>query len=179
MLFIKRESKPAVYDAITLKNDTLVANADMEANRTPELEIEKPPIKEIVSIKVDELSAIDKRLLGKHLFSCHWISWDTFGYAVINKDPDGGYNLQANQTVGVKYFKMDGEIFPKTEFEFDFVGKIVTNIHDSIGYCEEFGKYSFFRYYDHQRYWRMQEGYMGESLVCNPNYGTYIDIFFK
>lgn len=129
----------------------------------------------------------DKIILGKHLFSSQWISWDNFGKVVITKTKKANvYNISGiqdgttcsdneNGRSNGDYLKIQGTITVKSQSELVFNGKIVLKIyHLNNGQpCIREGEYHFLAT-EGRRYWRMQEMNNPCDGVCD-----YVDIFFK
>lgn len=119
----------------------------------------------------------EQKVLGKHMLSLQWISWDYFGEVNIFKDDAGRIRCMGRQEsrenddfvsldgiitiVDAKHLKFDGNITTKVyhinngqavirEGEFDFVAK------------------------DNRKYWRLQQ-------MKNPADSCidYVDIYFK
>lgn len=119
-----------------------------------------------------------KILLGKHLLSLQWISWDYFGSAtVINKK--GVLYLQGNQKgrgeSATDYVKVDGVITEINAKDFKFEGVIETQISHINGGapCKREGTMTFL-ITGKRKYWRLQE-------MDNPCEGVtdYVDIYFR
>lgn len=117
-----------------------------------------------------------KMLLGKHLLSLQWISWDRFGAAnVVNQK--GVYYLKGEQKEhgGSDYLKVDGVITEINAKDFKFDGTIETQIiHNNGGApCKREGEMSF-AVTGKRKYWRLQE-------MDNPCEGVtdYVDINFR
>lgn len=129
----------------------------------------------------------DKIMLGKHLFSSQWISWDNFGKVVITKTKKSNvYNISGIQDGTIcsddengrrngDYLKIQGTITVKNKSEFVFNGKIVLKIYylNNGQPCIREGEYHFLAT-EGRRYWRMQEMNNPCDGVCD-----YVDIYFK
>jgi len=117
-----------------------------------------------------------KMLLGKHLLSLQWISWDRFGTATVT-DKKGVLYLKGSQKGhgNTDFLKIDGTIteINKTEFKFD--GTIVMQIsHINNGEsCQRNGEMTF-AITGKRKYWRLQE-------MKNPCDVTtdYVDIYLR
>lgn len=117
-----------------------------------------------------------KMLLGKHLLSLQWISWDYFGSAnVANKR--GVFYLQGEQKQhgGTDYVKVDGTITEINAKNFKFDGVIEMQISHINGGapCRREGEMTF-AVTGKRKYWRLQE-------MDNPCEGVtdYVDIYFR
>ncbi len=117
-----------------------------------------------------------KMLLGKHLLSLQWISWDDFGAAtVVNRR--GVYYLKGEQKQrgGGDYLKVDGVITKINSKNFKFDGVIEMRIsHNNGGApCRREGEMTFV-VTGKRKYWRLQE-------MNNPCDGVtdYVDIYFR
>jgi len=117
-----------------------------------------------------------KMLLGKHLLSLQWISWDNFGTATVT-NKNGVLYLKGQQKNhgNTDFVKIDGTIteIDKTEFKFD--GTIVMQIsHINNGKpCERTGEMTF-AITGKRKYWRLQ-------TIDNPcdEAADYVDIYFR
>jgi hypothetical protein len=117
-----------------------------------------------------------KMLLGKHLLSLQWISWDYFGAAnVVNRK--GIYQLKGEQRQrkGSDYVKLDGVITEINAKDFKFDGTIEMQISHINGGapCKREGEMTF-AVTKNRKYWRLQE-------MDNPCDGVtdYVDIYFR
>ena len=115
----------------------------------------------------------EKKLLGKHLFSLQWISWEKFGTAVITRGKDG-LEIDAKQELNGDYVTMKGTIQPIDEKAFMFTGDIITRVyHINKGEeCKRSGTFQF-KATGNRKYWRMQK-------IENPCDGVadYVDVYF-
>ena len=115
-------------------------------------------------------------LLGKHLLSLQWISWDYFGTATVT-NKNGVFYLKGTQKAkkGSDYVKIDGVITQIDAKEFKFDGTIITQIsHINNGEpCTRTGEMTF-KITGKRKYWRMQE-------IDNPcdTAADYVDIYFR
>jgi len=116
-----------------------------------------------------------RMLLGRHMFSLQWVSWDRFGAAtVVNRK--GVYRLTGEQrNAGGDLVKIDGVITSIDEKEFGFNGTIVTLVSHINGgaECVREGEFTF-RITGKRKYWRL----MQMENPCDP-VTDYVDIFFK
>jgi hypothetical protein len=113
-------------------------------------------------------------LLGRHLFSLQWISWDRFGAATVT-DQSGVFRLKGEQRKGRDFVKIDGVITSIDATEFKFDGTITTQISQIAGGapCERTGEMTF-AITGKRKYWRLQE-------MQNPcdDVVDYVDIYFR
>ncbi len=117
-----------------------------------------------------------KMLLGKHLFSLQWISWDYFGAATVT-DKKGVLYLKGEQKQrgGTDFVRIDGTIISVAKKEFVFDGTIVTQISyiNNGEACTRTGEMTFARS-GKRKYWRLQ-------AIDNPcdEAADYVDIYFR
>jgi hypothetical protein len=120
--------------------------------------------------------AAKQMLLGKHLFSLQWISWDYFGKAAVTQK-GGVFFLKGEQKSreGDDYLTIDGTITEINRYDFRFSGKIVTKIsHINNGEpCVREGDFTF-KITGKRKYWRLME----MDNPCDP-VTDYVDIFFR
>jgi hypothetical protein len=115
-------------------------------------------------------------LLGRHMISLQWISWDHFGAANVTSK-NGVLYLKGAQKAkkGTDFLEISGVIVSVDASEFKFKGTITTQIsHIANGEpCERTGEMTF-RITGKRRYWRLQE-------MDNPCDGVvdYVDIYFR
>jgi len=115
-----------------------------------------------------------KLLLGDHLLSLQWVSWDHFGKATVS-EKSGRLSLQGEQRKGGDYVTVDGvikEILPRG-FRFDGVIKTrVSHINQGKD-CVRKGEFTFLAS-GSRKYWRMQQ-------MKNPcdEATDYVDVYFK
>jgi hypothetical protein len=120
--------------------------------------------------------AAAKRLLGKHLFSLQWISWDHFGSATVT-NTRGAYRLKGEQKGrgNSDFVRIDGNVTRIDTKEFLFSGTIITQVSHINGGepCIREGDFTF-RITGTRKYWRLQE-------MENPcdEVTDYVDIFFR
>ncbi len=117
-----------------------------------------------------------KMLLGKHLLSLQWISWDYFGAAnVVNKSGVFYLKGEQKQRKGTDYVKVDGVITEINAKDFKFDGIIEMQISHINGGapCKREGEMTF-AVTKNRKYWRLQE-------MDNPCEGVtdYVDIYFR
>lgn len=115
-------------------------------------------------------------LLGKHLLSLQWISWDHFGTATVN-NKNGVYYLKGRQKSreNSDYLEVDGTITEINEKDFKFDGKITMQISHINGGepCERNGEMTF-AITGKRKYWRLQE----MKSPCDVT-TDYVDIYFR
>jgi len=117
-----------------------------------------------------------KMLLGKHLLSLQWLSWDYFGAANVT-DKKGVLYLKGEQKGrgNTDFVKIDGRIISIDKNEFKFDGTIIIQIsHNNNGEpCERTGEMTF-AITGKRKYWRLQE-------MTNPcdEVTDYVDIYFR
>lgn len=119
-----------------------------------------------------------RMLLGRHLMSLQWISWDYFGTATVT-NRRGVYTIKGRQDGRGQskgdYVTIDGTILEILDKEFVFEGKIVTRISHINGGepCVRDG-IKIFRVTGKRKYWRLVE-------MENPcdQAADYVDIYFR
>lgn len=133
----------------------------------------------------DQLSfktqVLDRRtyeaLLGDHLFSLQWISWDYFGKATVTADPSGLLSIKGEQRErgGDGYVRIDGVIEKVEANGFIFNGKITTKVsgNNKGNPCVREGRYTF-RSSGGRRFWRLQEG----ESPCDGVW-DYVDVYMR
>lgn len=117
-------------------------------------------------------------LVGRHLLSLQWISWDYFGRANVT-EKRGVLYLKGEQKgrgeSAEDFLTIDGVITRVDAKEFGFRGKIIIEVsHNNEGKpCERDGEMTF-RITGKRKYWRLVE-------MDNPCEGItdYVDIYFK
>ncbi len=120
--------------------------------------------------------AAARRLLGKHMFSLQWISWDYFGTANVTLR-NGLYSIKGEQKGrgNTDFVTIIGEIETIKAREFTMNGTITTQVsHINNGEpCVREGTFTF-RVTGTRKYWRLQE-------MQNPCDGVtdYVDIYFR
>lgn len=123
------------------------------------------------------LTAMDKKLVGKHPLSLQWISWDYFGSVNITKESDNYYHCvgqQLDRDHAGDYVKIDGYISAVDDKNLIFNGTIAIKIYHINGGQEYVRDGEFnFKSTQGRKYWRMQEmeGPDGET--------DYVDIYMK
>lgn len=126
--------------------------------------------------KITDKAAANK-LLGRHLFSLQWISWDHFGRATVT-NRGGVYYLKGEQKgrSNTDFVRVDGVITRIDAKEFWLDGKVTTQVsHINDGKpCVRDGEDIVFRITGSRKYWRMTE-------IDNPcdAVADYVDIYFR
>ena len=117
-----------------------------------------------------------KILLGKHLLSLQWISWDRFGTATVT-NKNGVLYLKGSQkgSGNTDLLSIDGTITEINAKEFKFEGTIVMRISHINGGepCERSGEMTF-AITGKRKYWRLQE----MKSPCDVT-TDYVDIYFR
>ena len=122
----------------------------------------------------------DKILVGEHLISIQWISWENFGTATVTKTEVAGvYKITGiqNNKDNTDYLKIDGTLKPTSERQLTFNGMIETKINfiNQGNPCLREGSFTF-RVSGQRKYWRLKEMY---NPCRKDNLVDYIDIFWK
>lgn len=115
-------------------------------------------------------------LIGRHMLSLQWISWDHFGSATVSMR-DGIYRIKGQQKGrgNSDFLKIDGRIKTIAEKEFVFDGTIVTQVSHINGGepCTREGEFVF-KITGKRRYWRL----MQMDNPCDP-VTDYVDVYFR
>jgi hypothetical protein len=116
------------------------------------------------------------KLLGKHLFSLQWISWDYYGTAKVTRK-QGVYYLKGEQKSRENddYLKIDGIITEINSRNFKFIGTVTTKVsHNNNGEpCVRDGQMTF-AITGKRKYWRLQQMQSPCGIETD-----YVDIFFR
>ena len=124
---------------------------------------------------VNDAAAAEK-LLGRHMLSLQWISWDHFGTATVT-NRSGVCRIKGEQKGrgNTDSLTIDGVITSIDEKEFLFDGKIETQVNHINGGapCKREGEFAF-RITGKRKYWRL----MQMDNPCDP-VTDYVDIYFK
>jgi len=75
----------------------------------------------------EQLTAAEKKLLGKHMFSLQWISWEQFGSAVVTRGKQG-LEIDARQELDGDFVTLKGTIEIIDERAFNFTGEVITRV---------------------------------------------------
>jgi len=117
-----------------------------------------------------------RMLLGKHLLSLQWISWDYFGSATVT-ERKGVLFLKGTQKGrgNTDYLKVDGVIAEINAKNFKFDGTIEMQISHINGGkpCLREGEMTF-AITQNRKYWRLQE----MKSPCDVT-TDYVDIYFR
>lgn len=134
-------------------------------------------VAEVETASLDEkLTAEERKVVGKHLLSLQWISWDYFGSCEISKVGQNRYRCVGRQDSkeNSDYLKLDGYISIVNEKHLKFTGAIRTKV-EFLNNGEEYVREGTFDFKatDGRQYWREQE-------MAGPDGVTdYVDIYFK
>ena len=125
--------------------------------------------------KINDTKA-KKMLVGKHLFSLQWISWEYFGLVNVTEKAGVLYlKGEQNSRENDDFVSIDGVITTVDAKSFTFEGTIITKVsHINSGEeCIREGAATF-AIKGNRKYWRLQE-------MDNPCEGVvdYVDIFFR
>lgn len=130
-----------------------------------------PPAKTVVADQ-----AAKRRLLGRHMLSLQWVSWDHFGRADVTERA-GVLYLKGEQRSrsGDDYLTIDGRITRVDATEFTFDGTIVTRVSHINGGepCTREGEVTF-AVKGGRKYWRLQQ----MTNPCDP-VTDYVDVYFR
>lgn len=117
-----------------------------------------------------------KMVLGKHLLTLQWISWDYFGAATVT-ERNGVMRLKGEQKQrsGSDYVRLDGTITEINAKDFIFDGEIEMRVSHINGGepCKRTGEMTF-AITQKRRYWRLQQ-------MDNPcdEATDYVDIYLR
>lgn len=155
---------------------------------TIEAKKKKTSRKAVQEAKYETLSALERKIVGKHMLTLQWISWESYGTVVIKKEADGTLSCRGEQRArncrkGVEQGNIDNDDYVMLNGTIDIIdanhlifnGEIREKVYH-INNGEEVlrsGTYNFVTK-EKRKYWRMQE-------IENPidNCADYIDIYFK
>ena len=117
-----------------------------------------------------------KMLLGRHMLSLQWISWDHFGSATVTKS-DGVYSIVGEQKGrgNTDFLKIEGTIRSINAKQFVFEGTIVSQVSHINGGapCSREGEFTF-KITGKRKYWRLVQ----MDNPCDP-VTDYVDIYFR
>ncbi len=122
------------------------------------------------------VATLESKILGRHLLSLQWISWDYFGSVEVRKE-NGRLHCIGSQRSRENddYLIIDGYIEMKDALHFGFTGTIITKIyHINNGQpCIRDGYFEFASTQG-RKYWRLQQ-------MENPcdEVTDYVDIYFS
>ncbi|MGD9562535.1 MAG: hypothetical protein AB7F88_10550 [Pyrinomonadaceae bacterium] len=121
-------------------------------------------------------AAAAKKLLGRHMLSLQWISWDYFGSANVTRR-GGVYRIKGEQKGrgNDDLLTIDGVITAIDTKEFTFDGTIITQVsHNNGGApCTREGEFTF-KITGKRKYWRLQQ----MDNPCEP-VTDYVDVYFR
>ena len=133
-------------------------------------------IAEVTEKTVIKDNAQKKKLLGKHMLSLQWISWDKFGSATVTEKNGTLYIKGEQRGKGKKpdFVTINGIITEVSPQSFKFRGKIITRVsHINNGEeCLREGDMTF-KIKGKRKYWRLAEMKNPCSEVTD-----YVDIYF-
>lgn len=117
-----------------------------------------------------------RMLLGRHMFSLQWVSWDRFGRVDVI-DRNGTLHIEGEQKApkGGDYVTIDGIVTRVDAKAFTFEGEIVTRVSHINGGepCVRKGEFTFAAT-GSRKYWRLQQ----MDNPCDPVV-DYVDVFFR
>lgn len=125
--------------------------------------------------KINNSSAA-KMLLGRHMLSLQWISWDYFGKANVT-NARGVYRIKGEQKGrgNTDFVRVDGVIRSIDAKEFVFDGTIISQVSHINGgaSCTREGEFTF-KITGKRKYWRL----MQMDNPCDP-VTDYVDVYFR
>ena len=120
----------------------------------------------------------EQRVIGKHLLTLQWISWDYYGSCNITKEKDGTLKCvgeQLSKEAPGDYLRLNGtvEIVDKDHLKFTGTIAIRVNYNNNGQECLREGTFDFVTK-PGRKYWRLQQ-------MDNPCEGIvdYVDIYYK
>jgi hypothetical protein len=123
---------------------------------------------------VSPIEGTRKLLIGDHLLSLQWVSWERFGKATVTEEA-GKLSLKGEQRNGGDYVTVQGDITEILARGFRFHGKVTTRVsYINKGQpCVRDGNLTFLAS-GSRKFWRMQE-------MNNPcdEAADYVDVYFK
>lgn len=119
-------------------------------------------------------AAARRLLLGRHMLSLQWVSWDRFGVATVTERA-GTLYVKGEQRNGSDFVTLDGVITRVDATEFAFRGTIVTQVSHINGGkpCTRDGEFTF-AIKGGRKYWRLQQ----MDNPCDVA-ADYVDIYFR
>ena len=119
-------------------------------------------------------AAAKRMLLGRHMLSLQWVSWDRFGTATVT-ERDGTLRIVGEQRFNGDFVTIDGVITRVDAKEFWFRGRIVTRVSHINGGepCTRDGEFTF-AIKANRKYWRLQS----MDNPCEP-VTDYVDVYFR
>lgn len=119
-------------------------------------------------------AATKAMLLGNHMLSLQWVSWDRFGSATV-EERDGALHLKGSQEQNGDYVRLDGVVTKVEARQFSFEGEIVTRVSflNHGDPCTRKGTFTFAAT-GTRKYWRLQQ-------MDNPcdEATDYVDVYFR
>lgn len=113
-------------------------------------------------------------LLGSHLLSLQWISWEEHGQATVREE-QGALVLKGEQRKGEDFLTVEGTITLVEARSFELDGTVVTRVsHINQGKpCTRSGKLTFAQT-GKRKYWRLKQ-------MDNPCEGVtdYVDLYLR
>ena len=119
-------------------------------------------------------AAAKRMLVGRHMLSLQWVSWDRFGVATVTERA-GTLYVTGEQRNGTDFVKVDGVITRVDKTEFALRGTIVTQVSHINGgrACTRDGEFTF-AIKGARKYWRLQQ----MDNPCDVA-ADYVDIYFR
>ena len=117
------------------------------------------------------------RLLGRHKFQLHWISWDRWkdfaNLTIVERQ--GRVVIKGRQRKGGDYLEIDGFASQIEDRQFTFEGTIITRVSykNNGNPCRREGTMTF-KIVGKRKYWRLQE----MQSPCDET-TDYVDIFLR
>ena len=128
------------------------------------------------SLSEEQRDTIKEHILGRHMCSLQWISWENFGSVRFFEDEKGRIVCKGGQESKKNddYLKIDGIVTIVSPLEIRITGSIITKVSHINGGkpVERKGTYRF-TIAGARRYWRMQEMNNPMDSCCD-----YVDIYF-
>ena len=122
------------------------------------------------------LTALERKVVGRHMLSLQWISWEYFGVCEIVKEGDGGLRCTGIQKSKENddYLHIDGYIQIVSATHLIFTGSIEYKVYHLNGGepYEKTGTFNF-KATNGRKYWRAQEMEGADGVT------DYVDIYFK
>jgi len=126
---------------------------------------------------IQRLQTPEQKVLGSHLLSLQWISWEYFGTCDITKDENGTLRCVGEQLSKENddYLRINGTVSIVNATHLIFTGTIATKVSyiNEGKECLREGTFDF-KATGKRKYWRLQQ-------MTNPcdNCCDYVDIYFK
>ena len=120
------------------------------------------------------VEATRRLLIGDHLLSLQWVSWEQFGRASVT-EVGGALMLKGEQRKGGDFVTVQGTITEVLSNGFRFHGKVTTRVSyiNNGQPCVRNGDFTFLAT-GARKFWRMRE-------IDNPcdQAADYVDVYFK